>query len=118
MSNVPPPRVFVASPYAGDVKRNLEYLRKCLRDSIDRGEAPMASHMIYPQVLDDGVDSERTMGMRLGARWLIASDVCALYVDLGESTGMRMEREIALCAGITVVERRILADRHDDESDS
>jgi len=33
-------RVIVESPYAGDVARNVEYARACVRDSLQRGEAP------------------------------------------------------------------------------
>lgn len=48
--------VIIESPYAGDVDRNLEYLRAAMRDCLKRGEAPFASHALYtqPGVLDDG----------------------------------------------------------------
>lgn len=48
-------RVIIESPYAGNVEANATYLRRCLRDSLLRGEAPFASHAIYtlPGVLDD-----------------------------------------------------------------
>lgn len=41
--------VLLESPYAGDTERNVDYGRRCLRDSIMRGEAPMASHLLYTQ---------------------------------------------------------------------
>ena len=54
-------RVIIESPYAGDVERNLRYLRACTRDSLMRGEAPFASHAIYsqPGVLDDHDPEQR-----------------------------------------------------------
>lgn len=55
-------RVIVESPYAGDIERNMRYLRACLADCLRRGEAPFASHAIYtqPGVLDDS---------ELGGEW-------------------------------------------------
>lgn len=68
------PRVVVESPYAGDVERNLRYLRAALRDCLLRGEAPYASHAIYtqPGVLDDDIPSERTRGIHAGLAWGLA----------------------------------------------
>lgn len=49
--------VIVESPYAGDIEANVAYARRCLRDSLARGEAPIASHLLYTQegVLRDDV---------------------------------------------------------------
>ena len=49
--------VILESPFAGDVKRNTAYARAALRDSLLRGEAPIASHLLYTQdgVLDDAL---------------------------------------------------------------
>ena len=47
------PRVFICSPYAGDVSANCEKARRYLRFAIDRGTIPFAPHLLYPQVLDD-----------------------------------------------------------------
>ena len=41
--------VIFESPYAGDVEANTEYARRCVRDSLMRGEAPIASHLLYTQ---------------------------------------------------------------------
>ena len=57
-------RVIVESPYAGNVEGNIEYARACVRDSLARGEAPIASHLLYTQcgVLRDELATERAMG--------------------------------------------------------
>src|SRR5690606_24498929 len=47
------PLVIIESPYSGDVERNTEYARSCLLDSLRRGEAPIASHLLHTQVLED-----------------------------------------------------------------
>lgn len=82
------PRVLVESPYAGDVAENLRYLRACLKDSLDRGEAPFASHLFYTQILDDTVPEERDLGMRAGFAWGECADFVAVYQDRGLSPGM------------------------------
>ena len=47
--------VIIESPYAGDIEKNVAYARDCVRDSLMRGEAPYASHLLYtqPNILDD-----------------------------------------------------------------
>lgn len=40
-------RVVIESPYAGDVERNVRYARASLSDCLRRGEAPLASHLLY-----------------------------------------------------------------------
>ena len=84
-------RVIIESPYAGDVERNLRYLRACMRDSLLRGEAPFASHALYtqPGVLDDGDPAEREHGIRAGFEWRAAAELTVFYGDLGWSRGMR-----------------------------
>ena len=42
-------RVILESPYAGDIERNVKYARMAVRDSLSRGEAPIASHLLYTQ---------------------------------------------------------------------
>lgn len=81
-------RVILESPYAGDVDRNTIYLRRCLRDSIMRGEAPFASHAIYCGPLDDALATERELGLSAGAAWRQVASACVVYVDYGESPGM------------------------------
>jgi hypothetical protein len=53
--------VVVESPYAGNIERNLRYLRACMADCLRRGEAPFASHGLYtqPGVLRDELPKDR-----------------------------------------------------------
>ena len=87
----PPRRVLIESPFAGDVERNVRYLRAALRDCLMRGEAPFASHGLYtlPGVLDDTDPLERELGIEAGLTWGQAADLTAVYTDLGISEGMR-----------------------------
>jgi len=84
----------IESPYAGDVERNLAYVRACMRDSLLRGEAPYASHALYTQqgVLDDTIPQERTRGMEAGFAWGRWASRVVFYIDLstkGWSSGMK-----------------------------
>ena len=81
-------KVIIESPYAGDNKRNVEYGRRCLKDSLEKEEAPFASHLFYPQVLDDMNITERELGIRCGLSWSEDADAVAFYVDYGMSKGM------------------------------
>ena len=83
-------RVILESPYAGDVEANVNYARLCLRDSLSRGEAPIASHLLYtqPNVLRDEVAGERQWGIDAGLAWAAVAEATVVYTDHGISRGM------------------------------
>lgn len=97
-------RVIIESPYAGDVAGNVKYARECLRDSLARGEAPLASHLLYtqPGVLDDTVPAEREAGIAAGHAWIKHADAVVVYCDLGISLGMVAGRDAAHAWGVPV----------------
>src|SRR4051812_26485158 len=82
--------VILESPYAGDVAANLAYARACIKDSLLRGEAPMASHCLYtqPGILDDNDPNERAHGINAGHAWLRVAEAMVVYTDRGISEGM------------------------------
>ncbi len=107
-----PRRVILESPFAPpkgtpietwqlELDRNLTYARACLRDSLLRGEAPIASHLLYtqPGVLDDTKPAERTMGIEAGLLWGAAAEASVVYLDRGMSDGMRYGVRRALDEG-------------------
>jgi hypothetical protein len=81
-------RVIIESPFQ-DKLSNLNYASRALLDSLLRGEAPYASHLLYPQVLDDASPEERKLGMEAGWEWMRAADLVAVYTDKGITDGMR-----------------------------
>lgn len=101
--------VIIESPYAGDVERNLRYLRAALRDCLMRGESPFASHALYTQdgVLDDSVPEERALGIEAGLQWATMADRTVVYEDLGVSPGMRLGIDRAYKLGVRVEFRRL-----------
>lgn len=100
--------VILESPYAGDIKRNEEYARQCMLHSLKRGEAPMVSHLLYTQVLDDNDFHERALGIEAGLAWRELATKSVVYVDYGISNGMKYGIEKAKADGKTIEYRRIL----------
>jgi hypothetical protein len=80
--------VILESPYAGEVELNVDYAQECLADCLRRGEAPLASHLLYTQVLDDLQPDERTLGIEAGLAWAVKADATVVYTDRGISPGM------------------------------
>jgi hypothetical protein len=72
--------------------RNQRYARAAMRDCLLRGEAPLASHVLYtlPGVLDDTLDAERALGIEAGLVWGQFAKKTIVYTDLGISPGMQL----------------------------
>ena len=106
-------RVIIESPYAAanghTVAEHKEYARRCMADSLARGEAPFASHLLYtqPGILDDTDPEERIRGMEAGFTWGAFANLIAIYADFGISGGMREGERWARDAGIPIVTRHI-----------
>lgn len=66
--------IYIASPYAGDVEANVAFAKLACRYAISQGHTPIAVHLLYPQMLDDGAPAERELGLRLGHRVLESCD--------------------------------------------
>jgi len=103
--------VVLESPYAGAVEKNVKYARLCVRNSLMRGEAPIASHLLYTQegILDDNVPEERKHGIRAGLAWLLVATKHVFYIDYGYSEGMLAAKKYSESIGLPVEERRIFS---------
>ena len=73
-----------------------------------RGEAPIASHLLHTQVLDDIIKEEREMGIKAGLKWLWVAELMVVYTDLGISKGMESAINEALIKGVQIEYRTIL----------
>ena len=95
--------VILESPLKGDYARNRAYARACMLDSLKRGEAPFAGHLLYAQegILDDTVLEQREMGIAAHLAWTGAAGLVAVYCDLGISDGMTRGIERAKERGIS-----------------
>ena len=96
--------VNIETPYMGknqeQVRKNILYARACVRDCLNRGEIPFASHLLYtqPGITDDNIPEERDRGINMGTLLVesIPNIVTVVYQDLGISNGMKqgIERTI------------------------
>lgn len=102
------PLVIVESPFAGDVARNIHYARRCLRDCLARGESPIASHLLLtqPGVLEDDAE-QREQGIAAGLAWYRRASRCVVYMDYGESSGMKRGIGVAMRHDVPVHRRNI-----------
>jgi hypothetical protein len=85
----------------------MAYARRALGDSLKRGEAPFAPHLLYTQVLDDTKPRERECGMLAGHAWYGFADAIAVYVDLGITPGMQAGIEKAQRFSLPIKYRKL-----------
>lgn len=117
---VPPPfvPVIVESPFKGSTKlsvaeqedaytRNRRYLERCLRDCIERGESPYASHKMLTYCLDDRDPEERAKGIAAGLVWRRLAHKRIFYIDYGMSPGMDAALALYEKEHLSYVKRRI-----------
>lgn len=99
--------VVLESPYAGDIERNTQYARDCVKDCLSRGEAPIASHLLFPSILDDTDPAERLLGISAGHAWIPVAEACVVYLNLGYTEGMKAGVRAANAAGVPVIHRAL-----------
>jgi len=95
--------VYICSPYAGEVRKNVEFAKAACRYAMEQNCTPVAVHLLYPQFLDDSDSVQREAGLCMGHRVLEACDelwLCGSRI----STGMAMELKKAKKLGIPVWE--------------
>jgi len=101
-------RVVIESPLKGDFERNKRYALWCGYHCFTLGEAAYASHLFYPQFLNDLDPEHRKFGIEAGYCWAQTADQFAFYTDLGWSDGMLRAKD--RWAGRVTVERQLPAD--------
>lgn len=107
-------RVILESPYQGGLLRrwlNVRFARACMRDCLMRGEAPLASHLLYTQrgVLNDDVPDERELGIDAGHAWIGSAEAMVIYIPRGGriTPGMDVGIKRAKEHGIAIEYRRL-----------
>lgn len=92
---------------------NIKYAEACLRDSLLRGEAPYASHLINTRVTDDNFPEQRKLGIEAGLR--IGKFACKtiVYTDRGISPGMKLGIEHARKHNRPVIFRKLYKDERE-----
>ena len=96
--------VYICSPYAGDIEANITFAKAACRYVMEEDCAPIAVHLLYPQILDDSIPAQREIGIRMGLRVLASCDVlwiCGTRISHG------MSCEIAEAERLGIPIRRI-----------
>lgn len=97
-------RVVLESPFGQNPDLYTVYGRACVADSLSRGEAPMAMHLLYtqPGILDDQIAKERAKGMEAAFAWYQAAEGVVVYRDFGISNGMQAGIDLAIGYGLPI----------------
>jgi len=86
-------KVFICSPYAGAsdamTMKHIQYARDLCKYAFRMNFAPFASHLIYPQFLDDKIPSQRVQGMNAGQVFMSVCDEFWIGIKYQISSGMK-----------------------------
>lgn len=95
------PKVFISSPFAGDIQRNIKNACRYCAFAVRSGYIPFAPHLFYPQFLSDGNTEQRELGLFMGMVFL---DGCKEVWVFGAriSSGMQQEIDRAEKRGIPI----------------
>ena len=86
------PLVYICSPYAGDVKQNVNMARVYSRFAVKITCIPLTPHLLYPQFMDDGSPAERELALFMG---LVLLTKCEQVWVFGGVISAGMAAEIA-----------------------
>ena len=92
-------KVYIVSPYAGDVETNVKNAITYCRYAISKKKIPIASHLLYPQMLNDNNPEEREVGTLYGLSLLA---ICDEIWCFGDELSPGMEKEIKEGSNVSV----------------
>lgn len=85
------PLVYICSPFAGEVERNIASAQRYCRFAVDSGYIPFAAHLLFPQFMDDNKPFERELALHFGNVFM---SQCAEVWVFGEYISPGMAAEI------------------------
>ena len=88
------PLVYICSPFSGDIENNNKRTQAFCRFALDKGNIPLAPHLMFPQFMDDNNEQERDLAIFMD---IILMGKCQEVWVLGDviSRGMSIEIEKA-----------------------
>ena len=98
--------IYVASPYRGDIKNNIEYAKECCNFVSNQGYNFFCPHLMYTQVLNDDITEERELGINLAKEMLLKCDSIWVF-GTNITEGMFFEMEHAKNNNIPI--KRVLS---------
>ena len=95
------PLVYICSPLAGDIAGNMQKARYFCRFALERGVIPIASHLLFPQFMDEQAEGERDLALKMGLTLLEKCNEL-WYFGSNISPGMKSEIRKAMYRGIHI----------------
>ena len=86
------PIVYICSPYAGEIEKNVKAAQEYSRFAVEKGYIPIAPHLLFPQFMDEA--TERWLGLKMGIVLLGKCEQVWVFGDV-ISEGMAAEIEKA-----------------------
>jgi hypothetical protein len=88
------PLVYICSPFSGDIEGNIKRAQDFCRFALEKGNIPLAPHLMFPQFMDDSNEKERDLAIFMD---IILMGKCQEVWVLGDviSRGMSIEIEKA-----------------------
>lgn len=83
--------MYICSPYAGEIEKNVKVARDYSRFAVDQGYIPIAPHLLFPQFLNDANPKERRLGLFFGNALM---SKCSEVWVFGNRISADMEAEI------------------------
>lgn len=88
------PLVYICSPFSGNTAGNIKRAQDFCRFALEKGNIPLAPHLMFPQFMDDSNEQERELAIFMD---IILMGKCQEVWVLGDviSRGMSIEIEKA-----------------------
>lgn len=87
-------KVFICSPYRGDVEGNIKLAKKIGRHAAMCDYIPIIPHLVFPLFLSDDIPDERIRGITMGAELLESCDMMWI-IGTKLTNGMQYELGVA-----------------------
>lgn len=92
-------RVILISPFMAEdyslAPRMERYALHAVRDSVNRGEAPLAANLFFYMSIDVTSKIERDIGLHAALTWIKGCELVAAYVDHGVTPAMQAALNVA-----------------------
>lgn len=85
------PLVYICSPLSGNVTENTERARAFCRFALEKGQIPLAPHLLFPQFMNDADPTERELAIFMD---VILLGKCSELWVLGDTVSEGMQTEI------------------------
>jgi len=93
--------IFICHPWRGNSESHIENnnpeltIRICKHIAINSEDIPLSTGLYFNQFLNDDIDDERQLGIKLGQELMEKCDVVYSYEMNGISEGMKRDLEFA-----------------------